>query len=270
MSSPSIPPPVMRSQYGNEERIKSEVYSMHLRDDSPTPVQKGNATVRKDKKLRPVAIYPPVQPVLYKTFDWYAGNEGTPQFTGRNFEGKDVSSAKPISKVKMPKLVIESLGLRIGTKYVYKLFRDDEKSHGTLKEVGKENTYLTFTKYKQGYFNDECIRLDDIQLIWNATGVDEIYNCFNNIEKTSPKKRELMQAAMSSLKKRQDWKKPMKSGNIPARDEVSGLMPSRITECTTTTVDPQRYNEFEKLSPIKKANVPYLKSPKKCEPPSYI
>ena len=60
----------------------------------------------------------------------------------------------------MPKLVIESLGLRIGTKYVYKLFRDDEKSHGTLKEVGKENTYLTFTKYKQGYFVTKSKRLD--------------------------------------------------------------------------------------------------------------
>ena len=245
------PPPIMRQMNANEERANNDVHVLHLRDDSPEPVHHNNILhSTTDSKLNPMALYPQPEPQLYKSFDWYACNKQgeEPHLIGRNFEGEDVTAAAPIQKVARPKTELESLKLVLGTRYFYKKFIEDRRESGTLKEIGEEGTYLTFLKFKQGYYTEDCCRWDEIQLVWNATGSEEIYNTDNDQRRS---KKRILKKAMVTLQKRQGWK------------EIAREKQYRHTECEATTTDPARKKEYETLTPQRTLKVPLLNTLKK-------
>ena len=94
------PPTDMRSMLGNAEHATRDVQTMHLRENSISKNSnykaKDNSHLRDDKELHPCSIWPPTQPIIHRTFDWYAGNgdAGGVGLTGQNFEGTWVGTSK--------------------------------------------------------------------------------------------------------------------------------------------------------------------------------
>lgn len=258
----------MRSMLGNAEHASRDVQIMHLREESISKNSnykpRDNSHLRDDKELAPAAIWPPTQPIIHRTFDWYAGDGNNIHLTGQNFEGKWVGSSKPVRRIKQAKTSLESLGLRTDTRYYYKLFVEDRRAKGTLKEIGKEGTFVTFQKFQQGYYSNDCVRWTEISHIWNASGSEEIYNHATDtkLQGKDKIKREKMEKAMENLKNRESWKHI----NTLVRSDVTGLVQSRLTECSRTTLDNARAAEFETMSPLQPAKVCLLKSHRKSRP----
>jgi hypothetical protein len=171
---------------------------------------------------------------------------------------------RPVRRIKQAKTSLESLGLRTDTRYVYKLFVEDRRASGTLKEIGKEGTFVTFQKFHQGYYSNYCVRWTEISHIWNATGSEEIYNHATDkkLQGKDRIKKEKMEEAMDTLRLRESWK----SINTLVRSDVTGLVASRLTECSRTTLDNARAAEFETMSPLQPAKVCLLKSHRKSRP----
>jgi hypothetical protein len=84
--------------------------------------------------------------------------------------------------------------------------------------------FLTFKKFAQGYYNDETLRFSDIQVIWNATGSEEL--CTNNMNSKAGKRK------MDLLKKREGWAGvattiPLPPDLVSLRRSGSTILPSR-------------------------------------------
>ena len=106
-----------------------------------------------------------------------------------------------------------------------KLIKEENRSAGLLQEVDGSNSpkFLTFKKFEQGYYNDETIRIEDIQIIWNATGSEELWA--NNM------KSKAVQRKMDLLKKREGWAGvsttiPLPPDLVTLRRNGSDMLPS--------------------------------------------
>lgn len=106
----------MRHSLADGMHVRDDQAHLHLREDDPKYKKKKKTNRRKDDLLNPQAIHPPIQPVLYRSFDWIAANPKQNAFKAVDFDaGTFKTSPPPIRKVVMSPLAMEFLS--VGTRY---------------------------------------------------------------------------------------------------------------------------------------------------------
>jgi hypothetical protein len=184
--------------------ISSDEKTIGLRDTTkfkPDPSRPARSP--RNPNLSPQAMSPLPEPVLYRSFDWYASNERA--LLGHDFEGTNVQADQPVNTIKSPRKSIELQGatneegepikLIVGSRYFYKQFSEDRRVAGNLLEVTPK--YLTFKRSERGYTRDECFRWADLQEVWNNTGQQSLWT----------NEKGFTTKAKESLDKRGGWKK---------------------------------------------------------------
>ena len=165
------------SQEEHEERhvlyavghISNDEKTIGLRDTTTfKPDPSRPARRERNPKLAPQAISPLPEPVLFRSFDWYASNDRA--LLGCDFEGTNVQADPPVNTIKAPRKSIEVKGatnedgepisLVVGRRYFYKQFSEDRRVAGNLLEVTTK--YLTFKRFARGYENIDCFRWQDL------------------------------------------------------------------------------------------------------------
>lgn len=184
--------------------ISADEKTIGLRDTSkfkPDPSRPARSP--RNPNLSPQAMSPLPEPVLYRSFDWYASNERA--LVGTDFEGTNVQADPPVNKIKASRKSIELQGatneegepinLIVHSRYFYKQFSEDRRVAGNLVEVTPK--YLTFKRFARGYERVDCFRWTDLQEVWNNTGQQSLWT----------NKKGFTAKAKESLDKRGGWKK---------------------------------------------------------------
>ena len=206
--------------------IGADLHNLHLRNDSPPPEHRKQQ--QGDSKLSPQSIYPPIQPILYRTFDWYASQKDA--LTGLDFENTNRTAARPINKIKSPQLESVERGVKVGNRYFYKQFSEDHREAGRLIEIADQ--YIVFQKQDRGYENKLTIRWESIEVIWNPTGQEEIW--------VNPLKGKKYKRVLNDMEKRKGWK----------ADKPPSANGNRKLEATVrTSIDPARSAMFNMKTP---------------------
>eukprot|EP00946_MAST-07B_sp_MAST-7B-sp1_P002149 g2149.t1 len=181
--------------------ISSDEKTIGLRDTSKFKSTRP-ARAPRNPKLKPQALSPIPEPVLFRSFDWYASSERA--LIGRDFEGASVQADRPVNTIKRPQTTIQldgaqneegqPISLKVGNRYFYKRISEDKRVAGHLIEVTPQ--YMTFKRHTRGYEKVDCFRWTDLQEIWSSTGQESLWINSEEVKK-----------AKDSLDKRSGWQK---------------------------------------------------------------
>ena len=164
------PPSSMRNARHDSRHRGEDVAHLHLREDAdPSKIQKSprrkpSARPRTDRRSGPQALSPPVQPILYRSFDWY-GLDGQ-NLLGCDFHGENVNSSAQLPQIEAPEK--ERAGMRVGLRYIYKRLDENRRHAGVLQEV--TDTYCVFMKNVQCYISEQTVRWDELETVWASRG----------------------------------------------------------------------------------------------------
>jgi hypothetical protein len=171
----ALPPSVMRNALHDTKHRGVDVAHLHLREDAdPAKIQKSprrkpSARSRTDRRSGPQAVSPPIQPVLHRSFDWYAQNRDN--MLGRDFHGENVNSPPQLPQIAVPEK--ERAGLQVGRRYMYKRLDENRRHAGVLQEI--TDKYCVFMKNVQCYISQHTVRWDQLETVWASRGGEEVW-----------------------------------------------------------------------------------------------